>query len=93
MMHVICRTAVVIRLCVCVCVCAWVPAGGLCVGPVADKSGRRAALAATTVPLAVGTVISALSNSFWTMMLGRDLVDDARPSSRVVEHQHHSPNN
>lgn len=45
--------------------------GGLAIGPVADKSGRRAALAATTLPLAVGTVISAASTSFWTMMLGR----------------------
>ena len=38
---------------------------------VADKSGRRAALAATTIPLAVGTVISAVASSFWIMMLGR----------------------
>jgi len=46
--------------------------GGLGIGPVADKEGRRAALAATTLPLAVGTLISAGANSFGLMMLGRD---------------------
>ena len=45
--------------------------GGLSIGPLADKEGRRAALAATTVPLAVGTLISAGANSFTTMALGR----------------------
>ena len=45
--------------------------GGLSIGPLADKEGRRAALAATTVPLAAGTLISAGANSFTTMALGR----------------------
>ena len=46
-------------------------AGGLGIGPFSDKEGRRAALVATTVPLALGTLICGGANSFWTMMLGR----------------------
>ena len=45
--------------------------GGLGIGPFADKEGRRAALAATTVPLAAGTLISAGADSFEAMTLGR----------------------
>jgi MFS family permease len=45
--------------------------GGLGIGPVADKEGRRAALAAVTVPLAVGTLVSGFADSFAWMTLGR----------------------
>jgi len=46
-------------------------AGGLGIGPFADKEGRRAALVATTIPLALGTLVCGAANSLWTMMLGR----------------------
>lgn len=45
--------------------------GGLGIGPLADQQGRRAALAATTIPLTIGTLISAGADSFTTMMVGR----------------------
>ena len=45
--------------------------GGLGIGPFADKEGRRAALVATTIPLALGTLVCGSANSLWTMMLGR----------------------
>ena len=46
-------------------------AGGLGIGPFADKEGRRSALVATTIPLALGTLVCGAANSLWTMMLGR----------------------
>ncbi|ACO66909.1 major facilitator superfamily [Micromonas commoda] len=46
-------------------------AGGLGIGPFADKEGRRAALVATTIPLALGTLVCGGADSLWTMMLGR----------------------
>ena len=45
--------------------------GGLGIGPLADSRGRRAALAATTIPLTIGTLISAGADSFTAMTLGR----------------------
>lgn len=46
-------------------------AGGLGIGPFADKEGRRSALVATTIPLALGTLVCGAADSLWTMMLGR----------------------
>ena len=45
--------------------------GGLGIGPLADAQGRRAALFATTVPLTIGTLISASADSFGAMTIGR----------------------
>ena len=56
--------------------------GGLGIGPFADKEGRRAALAATTVPLAAGTLISAGADSFEAMTLGRLITGVASARAR-----------
>ena len=45
--------------------------GGLGIGPLADARGRRAALLATTLPLTVGTLVSASADSFADMTVGR----------------------
>ena len=45
--------------------------GGLGIGPLADSQGRRAALFATTVPLTIGTLISASADGFVSMTVGR----------------------
>ena len=45
--------------------------GGLGIGPLADARGRRAALLATTLPLTLGTLVSASADSFADMTMGR----------------------
>ena len=57
--------------------------GGLGIGPLADAQGRRAALFATTVPLTIGTLISASADSFGAMTIGR-LVVGVGASSQIV---------
>ena len=54
-------------------------AGGLAIGPFADKKGRRAALGAITVPLMLGAGISAVSPNAFTMILGRLITGTVSP--------------
>ena len=59
--------------------------GGLGIGPLADAQGRRAALFATTVPLTIGTLISASADSFGAMTIGRLVVGvGVGASSQIV---------